>query len=181
MGSFFSKIWDALFEQKNVKILMIGLDYAGKTTILHKLKIGETIETIPTIGFNVEKLKYKGLNITVWDIGGQIQNRIIWKHYYQNTNGLIFVVDSNDKNRINEAVNEFKKLLFEDELKNCPILIMANKQDLNNVLSPIDIANKMEMKELKDRTWLVQGTSATTAQGLKDGLDWLAETLLKKK
>ena len=164
MGSFFSKIWDALFEEKNIKILMIGLDYAGKTTILHKLKIGETVETIPTIGFNVEKLKYKGLNITVWDIGGQIQNRIIWKHYYQNTNGLIYVVDSNDKKRIDETVNEFKKLLFEDDLKNCPILVMANKQDLNDVLSPIDIADKMEMKELKYRICLDQGISVTNAQ-----------------
>lgn len=181
MGSFFSKLWDSLFDIKNVRIIMIGLDDAGKTTILNVLKIGETTETIPTIGFNVQTLKYKGLNIQVWDIGGQVQNRVIWKHYYDNTDGIIFVIDSNNKKRIEEAYNEFKKLLTEEKLKNCPILIMANKQDLNDSLSPIDIANKMEMEFIKDRKWLVQGTSAITAQGLKDGLDWLAGILINKK
>ena len=181
MGFFFSKLWTKLLVKKDVRILMVGLDAAGKTTILYQLKMGETVKTIPTIGFNVETLDYKGLNFTVWDVGGQDKIRVLWKHYYQNTDGLIFVVDSNDRDRIEDAAEELKKMLAEEELKDCAVLVMANKQDLNDVLSPIDIADKMEMKELKDRKWLVQGTSATTAQGLKDGLDWLAETLLKNK
>ena len=77
------------------RILMVGLDAAGKTTILYQLKIGEIVKTTPTIGFNVETLDYKNRNFTVWDVGGTDKIRALWKHYYQNTDGLIFVVDSN--------------------------------------------------------------------------------------
>ena len=103
MGFFFSKLWSKLLRKKDVRILMVGLDAAGKTTILYQLKMGETVKTIPTIGFNVETLDYKGLNFTVWDVGGQDKIRVLWKHYYQNTDGLIFVVDSNDRERIEDA------------------------------------------------------------------------------
>ena len=92
MGFFFSKLWTKLLGKKDVRILMVGLDAAGKTTILYQLKMGETVKTIPTIGFNVETLDYKGLNFTVWDVGGQDKIRVLWKHYYQNTDGLIFLL-----------------------------------------------------------------------------------------
>ena len=170
-----------LFGKKEVKILMLGLDNAGKTTILYQLKMGETVKTIPTIGFNVETLDYKGLNFTVWDVGGQDKIRVLWKHYYQNTDGLIFVVDSNDQDRIEDAAEELKKMLAEEELKDCAVLVMANKQDLNGALAPGEVTKRLGMGDLKGRTWLVQGTSATTGQGLKEGLDWMASVLLKKK
>ena len=111
MGFFFSRLWTKLLGKKDVRILMVGLDAAGKTTILYQLKMGETVKTIPTIGFNVETLDYKGLNFTVWDVGGQDKIRVLWKHYYQNTDGLIFVVDSNDGERIPKASIELKKIL----------------------------------------------------------------------
>ena len=93
-----------LFGKKEVKILMLGLDAAGKTTILYQLKMGETVKTIPTLGFNVETIKHKNFNFTIWDVGGQDKIRVLWKHYYQNTDGLIFVVDSNDQDRIEIAL-----------------------------------------------------------------------------
>ena len=173
--------WCPFFGKKNVRILMVGLDAAGKTTILYQLKMGETVKTIPTIGFNVETLDYKGLNFTVWDVGGQDKIRVLWKHYYQNTDGLIFVVDSNDQDRIEDAAEELKKMLAEEELKDCAVLVMANKQDLNGALAPGEVTKRLGMGDLKGRTWLVQGTSATTGQGLKEGLDWMASVLLKKK
>ena len=181
MGFFFSKLWTKLLGKKDVRILMVGLDAAGKTTILYQLKMGETVKTIPTIGFNVETLDYKGLNFTVWDVGGQDKIRVLWKHYYQNTDGLIFVVDSNDRDRIEDAAEELKKMLAEEELKDCAVLVMANKQDLNGALSPNDVTDKMGMEQLEGRSWFVQGTSAVTGQGLKEGLDWLTGVLLKKK
>ena len=181
MGFFFSKVWTKLLGKKDVRILMVGLDAAGKTTILYQLKMGETVKTIPTIGFNVETLDYKGLNFTVWDVGGQDKIRVLWKHYYQNTDGLIFVVDSNDRDRIEDAAEELKKMLAEEELKDSVVLVMANKQDLSGALSPNEVTDKMRMGQLKGRQWLVQGTSATTGQGLKEGLDWMAGVLLKKK
>ena len=112
MGFLFSKLWTKLLGKKDVRILMLGLDAAGKTTIHYQLKMKEIVKTIPTIGFNVESLDYKGLNFTVWDVGGQYKIRVLWKHYYQNTDGLIFVVDSNDKERIEEASEELMKMLL---------------------------------------------------------------------
>ena len=132
------------------------------------------------IGFNVETVEYKNICFTVWDVGGQDKIRILWKHYYQNTDCLIFVVDSNDRERIGEAAEELKKMLAEDELKDSVVLIMANKQDLDGALSPADVTKELGMSELNGRTWLVQGTSGTTGQGLKEGLDWIASVLLKK-
>ena len=162
-------------------MLMVGLDAAGKTTILYQLKMNETVKTIPTIGFNVETLDYKGLNFTVWDVGGQDKIRVLWKHYYQNTDGLIFVVDSNDKDRIDDAAEELKKMLNEEELKDVILLVMANKQHLKDAFSPNEVTEKLGLNQIKGRKWLVQGTSATTGQGLKEGLDWMAGELLKKK
>jgi small GTP-binding protein len=181
MGFFLSKVWTKLIGKKDVRMLMVGLDAAGKTTILYQLKMNETVKTIPTIGFNVETLDYKGLNFTVWDVGGQDKIRVLWKHYYQNTDGLIFVVDSNDKDRIDDAAEELKKMLNEEELKDVILLVMANKQDLKDAFSPNEVTEKLGLNQIKGRKWLVQGTSATTGQGLKEGLDWMAGELLKKK
>lgn len=89
----------------------VGLDAAGKTTILYKLKLGEIVTTIPTIGFNVETVEYKNISFTVWDVGGQDKIRPLWRHYYQNTQGLIFVVDSSDVKRIQEAENELANMV----------------------------------------------------------------------
>lgn len=90
---------------------LVGLDAAGKTTILYKLKLGEIVTTIPTIGFNVETVEYKNICFTVWDVGGQDKIRPLWRHYFQNTQGLIFVVDSNDRERIVEAEKELQNMV----------------------------------------------------------------------
>ena len=128
MGLVFAKVWDRLFSKEEMRILMVGLDAAGKTTILYKLKLGEVVTTIPTIGFNVESVEYKNIKFTVWDIGGQDRIRPLWRHYFRGTQGLIFVVDCIDKDRINEARDELQRILYEEELKDTAQLIFANKQ-----------------------------------------------------
>eukprot|EP01083_Nonionella_stella_P102907 293310_1 len=100
MGGFFAKALEKIMGKKEMRILMVGLDAAGKTTILYKLKLGEIVTTIPTIGFNVETVEYKNISFTVWDVGGQDKIRHLWRHYYQNTQGIIFVVDSNYRERL---------------------------------------------------------------------------------
>jgi len=100
MGLFFSSLFSGLVGSEEVRILMVGLDAAGKTTILYKLKLGEVVTTIPTIGFNVETVEYKNISFTVWDVGGQDKIRPLWRHYYANTQGIIFVIDSNDRDRV---------------------------------------------------------------------------------
>ena len=127
MGNFAS-IFKRLLSKKEVRILMLGLDGAGKTTILYKLKLGDNITTIPTIGFNVETLEYKNINFTVWDVGGQDKIRRLWRHYYMNTKALIFVVDCNDKDRVAEAKSELIHMLLDEDLKDAVLLVFANKQ-----------------------------------------------------
>ena len=181
MGFFFSKLWNNLLSKKEIRILMVGLDAAGKTTILHQLGKKGEVKTLPTIGFNVESLDYKNLNFIVFDLGGADKMRLLFRHYYQNTKGLIFVVDSNDRDRIEEAAEELKKMLAEEELKDCCVLFMANKQDLNDALSTDEVTKALGMESLKERTWFVQGTSGITGQGLEEGLNWMASVLLNKK
>merc|ERR1719502_1046880 len=123
-----SKVWESfLSSKKDMRMLMLGLDAAGKTTVLYKFKLGEVVTTIPTVGFNVEEVTYKNLRMTVWDIGGQDRIRKLWRHYYVGTQGLIFVVDSSDRDRIEEARDELHKMLREDEMRDASVLVYANK------------------------------------------------------
>ncbi|KAG8430958.1 hypothetical protein GDO86_019654 [Hymenochirus boettgeri] len=163
-----------------MRILMVGLDAAGKTTILYKLKLGEIVTTIPTIGFNVETVEYKNICFTVWDVGGQDKIRPLWRHYFQNTQGLIFVVDSNDRERIQEAAEELQKMLQEDELRDAVLLVFANKQDLPNAMAISEMTDKLNLQTLRNRTWYVQATCATQGTGLYEGLDWLSNELSKR-
>eukprot|EP00287_Rhodomonas_sp_CCMP768_P011455 CAMPEP_0196729756 /NCGR_PEP_ID=MMETSP1091-20130531/10035_1 /TAXON_ID=302021 /ORGANISM="Rhodomonas sp., Strain CCMP768" /LENGTH=344 /DNA_ID=CAMNT_0042072675 /DNA_START=127 /DNA_END=1164 /DNA_ORIENTATION=- len=179
MGGFQS-VFKRLFSKKEMRILMVGLDAAGKTTILYKLKLGEIVTTIPTIGFNVETVEYKNINFTVWDVGGQDKIRPLWRHYFQNTQGLIFVVDSNDRDRAAEARDELHRMLNEDELRDAVLLVFANKQDLPNAMNAADITDKLGLHNLRQRNWYIQATCATSGEGLYEGLDWLSNQLSKK-
>eukprot|EP00514_Thraustochytrium_sp_LLF1b_P003116 CAMPEP_0184507024 /NCGR_PEP_ID=MMETSP0198_2-20121128/27_1 /TAXON_ID=1112570 /ORGANISM="Thraustochytrium sp., Strain LLF1b" /LENGTH=174 /DNA_ID=CAMNT_0026896755 /DNA_START=93 /DNA_END=617 /DNA_ORIENTATION=+ len=168
---------ERLFGKTEMRILMVGLDAAGKTTILYKLKLGEVVTTIPTIGFNVETVDYKNISFTVWDVGGQDKIRPLWRHYYQNTQGLIFVVDSNDRDRIEPAREELHKMINEDELRDAVILVFANKQDLPNAMIAAEVTDKLGLHSLRSRNWYIQATCAPTGDGLYEGLDWLSATL----
>jgi ADP-ribosylation factor protein 1 len=207
MGLTFTKLFSRLFAKKEMRILMVGLDAAGKTTILYKLKLGEIVTTIPTIGFNVETVEYKNISFTVWDVGGQDKIRPLWRHYFQNTQGLIFVVDSNDRDRVVEARDELHRMLNEvnpcaikesfrwyvvvcsqlwicywlqDELRDAVLLVFANKQDLPNAMNAAEITDKLGLHSLRQRHWYIQSTCATTGEGLYEGLDWLSSNIASK-
>ncbi|KAK1560942.1 hypothetical protein Q3G72_032566 [Acer saccharum] len=180
MGLSFTKLFSRLFAKKEMRILMVGLDAAGKTTILYKLKLGEIVTTIPTIGFNVETVEYKNISFTVWDVGGQDKIRPLWRHYFQNTQGLIFVVDSNDRDRVVEARDELHRMLNEDELREAVLLVFANKQDLPNAMNAAEITDKLGLHSLRQRHWYIQSTCATSGEGLYEGLDWLSNNIANK-
>jgi small GTP-binding protein len=179
MGLTITKIFDKYFGKKEMRILMLGLDAAGKTTILYKLKLGEVVPSVPTIGFNVETVEYKNIKFTVWDVGGQTKIRLLWRHYFQGTNGLIFVVDSSDKDRIDIAREEIQRMLGEDELRDAKLLVFANKQDMG-VLSVAEVTEKLGLHSIRGRDWYVQGTSALSGDGLYEGLEWIAKAVGKK-
>ncbi len=114
---------------------MVGLDAVGKTSILYRLKLGETISTIPTTGFNVETVEFKKINFNIWDIGARDRKSPILRHYYVNTHALICVVDCSDRDRIAQAGDELHPILEEEELKDAVLLVFANKQVRNEHLS----------------------------------------------
>jgi len=180
MGLSFTKVWDRLVGKHEMRIVMVGLDAAGKTTILYKLKLGQVVTTIPTIGFNVETVEYKNINFTVWDIGGQDKIRKLWRHYYQGTHGVIFVVDSCDRERIDVAHEELSKMLSEEEMRSAALLVLANKQDLPNAMSAAEIWDKLALHECRGRECHVQAACATSGEGIYEGLDWLSRTLTSR-
>merc|ERR1712187_896773 len=174
MGGAFTKIWQRMVGKTEMRILMAGLDAAGKTTILYKLKLGEVVTTIPTIGFNVESVEYKNINFTVWDIGGQDKIRKLWRYYYNNTQGVIFVVDSNDRDRMEEAREELMRMMSEEEMHDAALLVLANKQDLPNSMTAAEVAEKFGLQTMRNQQWFIQSACATTGDGLYEGLDWLS-------
>jgi len=180
MGIRFSLL--SLFSKKETRILMLGLDNSGKTTILYALKLNDLISTIPTIGFNVESVKYKNLLLKIWDIGGQDKIRNLWCHYYNNTDALIYVIDVSDKEKLYIAKQEFYNIVNEQQLANIHILIFANKVDVlldrKNIV--FDIIELFELDKLTNNNWFVQPTCAISKTGLYEGLDWLYNKINSK-
>ncbi|BFG36774.1 hypothetical protein CerSpe_230540 [Prunus speciosa] len=177
----FTKLFNHLFAEKEMRILMIGLDAAGKTTILYKLKLGEIVTTIPTIGFNVETMDYKNISFTVWDVGAQDKIQTVWRKYLQNIQGVIFVVDSDDRQRMVEAKNQLHMLLSEDVLRDVVVVVFANKQDLLNAMVPHDIGDKLNLHSLRQRHRVIQPTCGTSGSGLYEGLEWLSKRIANKE
>lgn len=189
MGAFISieKWWQKWRPKKEMRILLVGLDASGKTSILYKLKLGESIITIPTIGFNVETVTYKNINFTMWDVGGQDKIRPLWRHYYANTHAVIFVVDSSDRDRIDgkgeetcSAKEELHKMLCDDELKNAVLLVYANKQDLPRAMSVQEVSKRLCLHKLANRKWFIQSCCAISGEGIFEGLEFLSAALSNK-
>ncbi|CAG8491281.1 10640_t:CDS:2 [Paraglomus occultum] len=145
MGGMFSRVLGKLWGEREVRILILGLDGAGKTTILYRLQIGEVVTTIPTIGFNVETVTYKNVK---------------------------FQVDSVDRDRIATSREELHAMLEEEELREAALLVFANKQDMTGAMSAAEVSDSLGLGTLKSRQWSIYKTSAVRGDGLKEGLDW---------
>ena len=180
MGVLFSRLF-SYFGDREARILVLGLDNAGKTTILYKMQVGTVVSTIPTIGFNVETVSHKNVKFQVWDLGGQTSIRPYWRCYYPNTPAIIYVVDSSDVERIGTASEEFHALLEEEELKDAILLVFANKQDLPGALSDAEVAEQLGLSSLQNRTWSIFKCSALSGEGITAGLDFLADACAAAK
>ena len=181
MGISFSTFFSRLFPKHEARIVMVGLDAAGKTTILYKLKLGEVVSTIPSIGFNVESVEHKNVSLTIWDIGGQDRIRALWRHYFKGCQAIKFVADSNDPDRFAAAGEELQKMLNHEKLADSALLVFANKQDLPNAKSAAVLSDKLGLNALRSREWHIQSCAATTGDGLFEGLDWLTTALAKRQ
>ena len=178
MGILFTKLNQLFhsFGNRDVRILMLGLDAAGKTTILYKLKLNETVNTIPTIGFNVETVSpTKNLSFTVWDVGGQEKIRPLWRHYFQMTQGLIFVVDSSDRERFHEAKEVLFGVLGDVEMAGVPLVVIANKQDLPRAARAGELADKLGLLRHKANVWHVQEACAKNGDGIYEAMEHLSK------
>lgn len=175
MGMIVSRLWYTMFPAKEYKIVVVGLDNAGKTTTLYKLHLGDVVSTQPTVGSNVEQVNYKNLRFEVWDLGGQERLRASWATYYRGTHALVMVVDSTDRQRLTIVRNELTQLLGHDDLQGAVILVFANKQDLKDSMSPAEISEGLSLHEIKKHDWHIQSCCALTGEGLWEGLGWIAQ------
>lgn len=156
-----------------VQVLLLGLDNAGKSTLLYKLKHNTSVSTVPTIGFNVEMLEARKnrrkIAITIWDVGGQGNMRDHWPNFYQNAGAIVFVVDSADQERLNEARRELERTLRNDELRGRPLILLANKQDVNGALNVTEMKDRFNMRKIcQERDCFVQPCSASTGFGVEE-------------
>ena len=154
---------------------MLGLDSAGKSTILYKLLSTNPNENIPTIGFNVECIEKDNIKFNVWDVGGQRKIRPLWRHYYTGSQALIYVIDSQDCDRLEEAKLELVKIIRDREMTGVNLLVYANKQDLQGALSAEQIQEKLDLNSVVDRNWIVVSSNAKDGTGLLEGLEWLSK------
>lgn len=182
MGMFLSTIWKKLtLKDKDYKIIIVGLHNAGKTTILYKLALNEVIVTQPTIGSNVEEVQHRNVKLQVWDLGGQENLRSAWDAYYQNTEAVIYVLDSADDSQQSLVSKlEFFNLLIHNDLKDAAILVLANKKDLPTAKNAAQLTDLFSLHEIKNHDWHIQSCSALTGEGLEEGLDWLTTKLNTK-
>lgn len=206
MGLFFSRLYDTLASLGQgvpSRILMVGLDAAGKTTILYKMKLNETVQTIPTIGksyffssneyhfyhcqrfllgFNVETVTpAPGVTFTVWDIGGQSKIRPLWAHYYQNVDGLLFVVDAADPDRFTEARDELFGIISHESMRSVPFVVIANKSDLPTAIKPSEMINSLGLHSISKRRWYIQSSCAVTGEGLLEATKQLADMIKENR
>jgi len=167
-------------KEKEMRILILGLDNAGKTTILKKFN-GEDINTIsPTLGFNIKTLEHKGYKLNCWDVGGQKSLRSYWRNYFESTDGLVWVVDSADKMRMQDCKQELHSLLIEERLAGATLLVFANKQDIPGALSSDEIRKILDLDNIVTHHVVIVGCSAMTGEKLIDGIDWIVNDIASR-
>ncbi|MGQ4872969.1 MAG: ADP-ribosylation factor family protein [Promethearchaeia archaeon] len=182
---FFYKFYDSLpvettfTKQRNARIFMFGLDFAGKTTIINRLKENIFTNPKPTTNINIVRLLFENLSITIYDAGGQEQYRKIWSAYLKNQDGLIFTLDVSDEKRFDEAYKELYRILNFKELENLPLLILFNKIDLKKPKEK-ELIKKFDLDRISNRPIKYFFTSALTNEGIFKAFNWIALQVLNR-
>eukprot|EP00347_Sterkiella_histriomuscorum_P012742 403367393 len=164
-------------KEKEVRLLILGLDNAGKTTILKKFLGEDTSEIAPTLGFQIKTIEHNNFKLNIWDVGGQTTIRSYWRNYFEQTDGLIWVVDSGDKLRLEDCKAELQKLLLQEKLAGATLLVFCNKQDIAGALNPKEIRDFLEVDKIESRHWSIFPCSAMTGDGLLEGIDWVVNDI----
>ncbi|MCO5604626.1 hypothetical protein L7F22_058796 [Adiantum nelumboides] len=188
MFSLLYGLWKYLFSKAEFHVLILGIDKAGKTTLLEKLKtLYSEIEglppdrIVPTVGLNIGRAEAYKAKLIFWDLGGQLGLRTIWEKYFEEAHAVIYVVDAACRSRFEDTKSSLEKVLRHEDLRDAPFLIFANKQDLQEAFSAHELASYLDLKELNDRPHLFQSISAFEGSGIRDGISWLVEAMRKNK
>ncbi|KAG8357549.1 hypothetical protein FVEN_g4788 [Fusarium venenatum] len=170
----------ARLKDKEMRILMLGLDNAGKTTIVKQV-MGEDVNTVsPTLGFIIKTIDYEGYKLNIWDVGGQKTLRSYWRNYFEKTDALIWVVDATDRLRIQDCRDELQGLLLEERLAGASLLVFANKTDVEGCMTEAEILSELQLESIRTHRWKILPCSAMTGSNLKEGLSWVVEEAKKR-
>ncbi|CAN6289228.1 unnamed protein product [Urochloa humidicola] len=188
MFSLFYGLWKYVFTKDEFRVLILGVDKAGKTTLLEKLKSiylkGEGLppdRIVPTVGLNIGRIEDANAKLVFWDLGGQVGLRTIWEKYYDEAHAIIYVIDAATASSFEDAKSALEKVIRHEHLTGAPLLIVANKQDLPEVINDEEFAKFLNLKELDERPCMFQAVSAYDGRGIKSGIDWLVEQMEKSK
>lgn len=165
----------ARLKDKEMRILMLGLDNAGKTTIVRKIMNEDVNEVSPTLGFIIKTIDYEGYKLNIWDVGGQKTLRTYWKNYFEKTDTLIWVVDATDRERLADCRHELKGLLLQERLMGASLLVFQNKSDVPGCMAEDDIRGGLQLDSIRTHKWHILPCSAMTGENLQEGLRWVVQ------
>lgn len=188
MFSLFYGLWKYIFSKTEFHVLILGIDKAGKTTLLEKLKAHYSKleglppdRIVPTVGLNIGRVEVLNSKLVFWDLGGQLGLRSIWEKYYEEAHAVVFVVDAACTLRFEDSKSALEKVLRHEDLRGAPLLILANKQDLAEAVSADELARYLDLKKLDERAYTFEGVSAYDGTGIKESVDWLVEVMERSK
>eukprot|EP00268_Persea_americana_P002760 TRINITY_DN1084_c0_g1_i5.p1 TRINITY_DN1084_c0_g1~~TRINITY_DN1084_c0_g1_i5.p1 ORF type:complete len:210 (-),score=44.93 TRINITY_DN1084_c0_g1_i5:400-1029(-) len=188
MFSLFYGLWNYIFSKTEFHVLILGIDKAGKTTLLEKLKtLYSNLEglppdrIVPTVGLNIGRIEASNTKLMFWDLGGQVGLRTIWEKYYEEAHAIIYVIDAACPSRFEDSKSALEKVLRHEDLQGAPLLILANKQDLPGAVTAEELARYLDLKELDERLYLFEAVSAYDGRGIKAAVDWLMDAMERSR
>ncbi|KAK3220761.1 hypothetical protein Dsin_014731 [Dipteronia sinensis] len=188
MFSLFYGLYKYIFSKTEFHVLILGIDKAGKTTLLEKLKsLYTNVEglppdrIVPTVGLNIGRIEVPNSKLVFWDLGGQPGLRSIWEKYFEEAHAVVYVIDAACPSRFEDSKSALEKVLRHEDLQGAPLMILANKQDISDAVSADELAQYLDLKKLDERVYMFEAVSAVDGMGIKESVEWLLEVMERSK